>query len=155
MPSYVPDITSYDYDAPLSESGQYTSKYEATREMIALYDPLYDILSHPERPENPQPTVYTDVSLSEFIPYWNIIENVPEQFRESLTKPTPMEQLNVNNGNGQSYGYIVYRKTLVLKPGMKLKIRGHPRDLVQLMVNGVQVNDLLFVFFDFVMTLGS
>ena len=43
-PSYVPDITSYDYDAPLSESGQYTDKYAATREMIAQYDPLYDIL---------------------------------------------------------------------------------------------------------------
>ena len=38
-----------------------------------------------------------------------------------------MEQLDINNGNGQSYGYIVYRKTLVLRPGMKIKIRGHPR----------------------------
>lgn len=44
---------SYDYDAPLSESGQYTAKYNATREMIASYDPLYDILrcsmAHMER----------------------------------------------------------------------------------------------------------
>ena len=30
-PSYVPDVTSYDYDAPLSESGGYTAKYNATR----------------------------------------------------------------------------------------------------------------------------
>ena len=43
-PSYVPDVTSYDYDAPLTESGQYTAKYNATREMIAAYDPLYDSL---------------------------------------------------------------------------------------------------------------
>ena len=42
-----------------------------------------------------------------------------------------MEQLDINNENGQSYGYIVYRKTLVLQAGMTLKIRGHPRDLVQ------------------------
>ena len=28
-PSYVPDVTSYDYDAPLTESGQYTAKYNA------------------------------------------------------------------------------------------------------------------------------
>ena len=47
-----------------------------------------------------------------------------------------MEQLDINNGNGQSYGYIVYRKTLVLRPGMKLKIRGHPRDLVQVIIFG-------------------
>ena len=37
---------SYDYDAPLSECGQYTAKYNATREMIAGYDPLYDILRY-------------------------------------------------------------------------------------------------------------
>ena len=43
-PSYVPDVTSYDYDAPLTESGQYTAKYNATREMIAAYDPLYATL---------------------------------------------------------------------------------------------------------------
>ena len=89
------------------------------------------VSSHPELPASPRPTVYSDVTISEFIPYWNIIENVPEQSRETRTKPTPMEQLDINNGNGQSYGYIVYRKTLVLRPGMKLKIRGHPRDLVQ------------------------
>ena len=66
-----------------------------------------------------------------------------------------MEQLNVNNGNGQSYGYIVYRKTLVLKPGMKLKIRGHPRDLVQVMVNGVQVNDPIYNLLDLGKNFGS
>ena len=30
-PSYVPDVTSYDYNAPLSECGAYTAKYNATR----------------------------------------------------------------------------------------------------------------------------
>jgi len=154
-PSYVPDVTSYDYDAPLTESGQYTAKYNATREMIAAYDPLYETLSHPEQPASPQPTVYSDVTISEFIPYWNIIENVPEQSRESRNKPTPMEQLDINNGNGQSYGYIVYRKTLVLRPGMKIKIRGHPRDLVQMMVNGVQVNEGVFNLADLGRNFGS
>ena len=38
-PSYVPDVTSYDYDAPLSECGGYTAKYNATRSNVspALY----------------------------------------------------------------------------------------------------------------------
>jgi len=155
MPSYVPDVTSYDYDAPLSESGQYKPKYYATKEMIEQYDPLYDLLSHPDVPPVPNTTVYSDVTLSEFIPYWNIIENVPEQFRESHSKPTPMEQLNINNGNGQSFGYIVYRKSLVLKPGMTLTIRGHPRDLVQVMVNGVQVNDPIYNLADLGRNFGS
>ena len=76
--------------------------------------------------------------------------------RETLVKPTWMEALSVNGGNGQSYGYIVYRlaivnergwqrsfyirrdhiqtshrKEVTLHVGSVLKIRGHPRDLVQ------------------------
>ena len=113
------------------------------------------VFSHPDVPPVPNTTVYSDVTLSEFIPYWNIIENVPEQFRESHSKPTPMEQLNINNGNGQSFGYIVYRKSLVLKPGMTLTIRGHPRDLVQVMVNGVQVNDPIYNLADLGRNFGS
>ena len=66
-----------------------------------------------------------------------------------------MEQLNINNGNGQSYGYIVYRKTLVLRPGMKLTIRGHPRDLVQLMINGIQVNPGIYNLADLGKNFGS
>jgi hypothetical protein len=67
--------------------------------------------------------------------------------REVLQKPTHMEALNVSDGNGQSYGYIVYRyivhryivylqnctcrKEVALHAGSVLTIRGHPRDLVQ------------------------
>ena len=109
-------------------SGELT---ELIKGKVSQSNPGVSILSHPEMPETPKPTVYSDVTISEFIPYWNIIENVPEQSRETRNKPTWMEQLDINNGNGQGYGYIVYRKTLVLQAGMKLKIRGHPRDLVQ------------------------
>ena len=102
---------------------------------------------HPEPPASPELRVYADVTLSEFIPYRDIIENVPQQYRETHNKPVSMEMLDVNNGNGQSYGYIVYRKNLVLKSGMKLTIRGHPRDIVQVLVNGVQVSRI-FSFTD-------
>ena len=61
--------------------------------------------------------------------------------RENSDKLLSMEQLRVNKGNGQSYGYIVYRKRMNLKDGAKIKIRGHVRDLLQLMINGVMVND--------------
>ena len=54
-----------------------------------------------------------------------------------------MEQLEfLNQGNGQSYGYIVYRKKISnLKSGSTLKIRGHVHDLLSAMVNGVMIND--------------
>lgn len=38
-----------------------------------------------------------------------LLLKVSSDLRESLVKPTWMEALSVNNGNGQSFGYIVYR----------------------------------------------
>lgn len=52
-----------------------------------------------------------------------------------------MEQLSINNGNGQSYGYIVYRKTLKIADGSKIVVRGHVTDLLQLMINGKMLNE--------------
>ncbi|GBP01304.1 Beta-galactosidase [Eumeta japonica] len=37
---YQPDITSYDYDAPMTEAGDPTSKYFALRDIIARYLPF-------------------------------------------------------------------------------------------------------------------
>ncbi|KAJ2952783.1 hypothetical protein O0L34_g7143 [Tuta absoluta] len=37
-PSYQPDITSYDYDAPLDEAGDPTPKYYAIRELMETYN---------------------------------------------------------------------------------------------------------------------
>ena len=70
--------------------------------------------------------------------------------RENSDKLLSMEQLRVNKGNGQSYGYIVYRKRMTLKDGAKIKIRGHVRDLLQLMINGVMMNDPILEIADLV-----
>ncbi|XP_054743642.1 beta-galactosidase [Anastrepha obliqua] len=40
---YQPDITSYDYDAPMDEAGDATSKYYKLREIIGRYLPLPNI----------------------------------------------------------------------------------------------------------------
>ncbi|CAF4538304.1 unnamed protein product, partial [Rotaria magnacalcarata] len=39
-PGYIPQPTSYDYDAPISEPGDITSKYMAIRNVIGKYLPL-------------------------------------------------------------------------------------------------------------------
>jgi len=72
-----------------------------------------------------------------------------------LLSPHLWKKLEINNGNGQSYGYIIYRKTLALQPGMVLKIRGHPRDLVQVMVNGIEVNPPILSDSDLLKKFGS
>ena len=68
--------------------------------------------------------------MTEYIPYWNIIQNIPAQFRQTSLNPLPMEKLDINDGNGQSYGYIVYRKRLPINQGSILSMRGRPRDLL-------------------------
>ncbi len=37
-PGFAPDVTSYDYDAPINEAGQTTPKYFELREMMAKYN---------------------------------------------------------------------------------------------------------------------
>ena len=34
VPAFVPDITSYDYDAPITEAGDLTEKYYAIKELL-------------------------------------------------------------------------------------------------------------------------
>ena len=68
-PFYANTVTSYDYDAPLTESGDYTEKYDKAAEMIAAYDPIASYLDKPERPAIVPETAYPEVQLTEFIPY--------------------------------------------------------------------------------------
>lgn len=47
-----------------------------------------------------------------------------------------MEDLAINNNNGQSYGYILYRKTASLSAGTHtIQTVGHVRDLAVLLVD--------------------
>lgn len=47
-----------------------------------------------------------------------------------------MEELPINNMNGQSYGFIVYRKSVDVTSGSVLLVRNHIRDLAQVVVGG-------------------
>ena len=47
-----------------------------------------------------------------------------------------MEDLPINNGSGQSFGFTVYRKTVEIEANSQLKIRGHIRDFAQILING-------------------
>lgn len=51
------DITSYDYDAPMSESGDATPKYHIIRDVIKDYLPLPNISIPVETPKMKLPTV--------------------------------------------------------------------------------------------------
>ena len=60
----------------------------------------------------------------------NVLFFQPEDHREFSNVLKSMEELPINNFNGQSYGYIVYRKKMPIKQGAVLSMRGRPRDLL-------------------------
>ena len=94
---YEPDVTSYDYDVPVAESGELRPKYFAMRDVITS-------VTHQQPPAPPAPLpsiVVPPIHLTEARPLWDAS---PVAVRSS--KPLSMEE------SGQSYGYILYRTHL-------------------------------------------
>jgi beta-galactosidase len=91
---YRPDVTSYDYDAALDESGRPTAKYFLFRDAIAKATGK----APPAVPEISAPVALPAVQFSEAASLWR---NLPDRVRTDhlLT----MEDLD------QAYGYILYR----------------------------------------------
>ncbi|KAG8434748.1 hypothetical protein GDO86_012918 [Hymenochirus boettgeri] len=124
---YQSDVTSYDYDAPLTESGDYTSKYFKIRELFGAYNgnPL------PPVPELTLKTSYGTVQLKRCLPLWDVLHLVGQPFKS--VEPVNMENLPVNGGNGQSYGYTLY-ETIIFGGG-KFHTKGNVRDRAQVFVS--------------------
>lgn len=104
---YEPDLTSYDYDAPINEQGGATEKYMALREAIGSY-------SKKKLPAIPAaiPTItIPDITLK---PYTSVWENLPAAVKS--VQPKTFEAY------GQDYGFMVYKTTLVGHKSGKLDI---------------------------------
>ena len=117
---YLPQTSSYDYDAALSESGRLTPKYFAFRDAIARH--LQRDL--PPVPASDAPIAIPRFPLSMSASLWDML---PRGVR--VERPRSMETF------GQSYGYILYRTHV---PG---PVRGDlaihdVRDYVQVYANG-------------------
>ncbi|CAG9766096.1 unnamed protein product [Ceutorhynchus assimilis] len=126
--------TSYDYDSPLSENGQYTSKYHIFKELVDAANPVKTFI--PDVPEATVPVAYDSVKLDRVIPFKTLLENNAPIIIES-DQLLPMEKLDINNNSGQSNGYIVYRKENVdLEANSVLTIEGKVCDHVLVLVNG-------------------
>ena len=92
--NYEPDVTSYDYDAPLDESGRPTQKYTLFRDVIAKATGI----APPPVPAVDPPIAVPAVELTQSASLW---QNLPGPVRSE--QPLTMEDL------GQAYGYILYR----------------------------------------------
>ncbi|KAL3042201.1 hypothetical protein OYC64_020197 [Pagothenia borchgrevinki] len=121
-PSYKALVPSYDYDAPLSEAGEYTPKYHLLRDLLSRYnrgDSLPDMTALHYREAYEPAIMYQHLSL------WDALSFTEGPFKSP--KPVNMENLPVNNGNGQSYGYTLYETTItsggLLKSGDNVRDR--------------------------------
>lgn len=102
---YQPDISAYDYDAPLTEAGDYTDKYVMIKEVIAKHNNITTKL--PQTPALLERVAYPSLAIEGQLLLNEIIDSIPEKFERP--EVIPMEQLPINNNSGQSYGYILYR----------------------------------------------
>ena len=94
--SYQPDISSYDYDAPIDEAGRPTTKFFLIREVTAKYLPAGSRL-----PELPAPLPVIE------IPRFELREVAA--LDGLLGKPTHSDQPLSMEALGQNYGFVLYR----------------------------------------------
>ena len=94
--SYQPDISSYDYDAPIDEAGRPTRKFSLIREIVAKYSPPGAHL-----PDLPAPLPMIEIPQVELREVAALDDLLGKPVHSE--QPLPMEAL------GQSYGFVLYR----------------------------------------------
>ncbi|MCE1200224.1 MAG: beta-galactosidase, partial [Marinilabiliales bacterium] len=98
--TYQPDVTSYDYDAPVNEMGQPTPKYLALRKLFESYLPKKQKL--PAIPASPGVIALPEITLSRTASLWDALPAA-----QRSVQPKPMEM------TGQKAGLILYRTHLI------------------------------------------
>ncbi|HWB26438.1 MAG TPA: beta-galactosidase family protein [Chitinophagaceae bacterium] len=121
---FQPDITSYDYDAPITEQGQPTPKYYMLRNLIKQYV-SYKI---PEVPAAPKTITIPLVTLAPFTTIW---KELPAPV--TSPQPRPMEYY------GQNQGLILYRTKLIGHKSGTLTIT-EPHDFAMIFIDGKLVD---------------
>ncbi|WP_054027571.1 glycoside hydrolase family 35 protein [Bacillus sp. FJAT-28004] len=94
--TYMPTITSYDYDVLISESGDVTDKFYAVREVVSKYVDLGPL----ELPEPIKKKAYGQVQMTQQAVLFDSLDKLSTPVQR--TCPDPMELL------GQNYGFIMY-----------------------------------------------
>jgi len=119
---YEPQISSYDYDAPLDEAGNATHKFMEFRKVIQKYLPGGTVL--PEVPAVKPSVVLPIINFTRTTSLFNILP-------KAISNKTPLTFEALNQG----YGFVLYRTILQNpQPGM-LKIE-ELRDYGIVFING-------------------
>lgn len=127
-PGFAPDVTSYDYDAPISESGQPTPKYWKLRETLLKYmgGEMQAAVPSVIKPISIPAFAFTEVAT-----LW---ENLPEAKED--------EEIKTMEEYGQGFGCILYRTMLpeITMPSLLTVNDAH--DFAQIFIDGKYIGRL-------------
>lgn len=129
FPNYSPTCTSYDYDAPISESGKVTPKYFEVRKLLEKYLPEGESL--PEIPDS-IPTIS--------IPSFELTQTAP--LFENLPEPKVSEDVKSMEFFDQGWGSILYRTKLEKSDKPQSLIITEAHDWTQVFIDGRKIATL-------------
>ncbi|WP_413758969.1 glycoside hydrolase family 35 protein [Streptomyces sp. MMBL 11-3] len=124
--AYEPVVTSYDYDAALTESGDPGPKYHAFREVIARHAPVPDEPAPGPSPKLPDTVVELD-GRAALLAHVDALAAPPVR---AGADPVTMEEL------GLRAGYALYRTTVPAAGDGVLRFAGGVGDRAQVFVDG-------------------
>lgn len=123
---YMPTVTSYDYDAPLDESGRTTPKYFIFRDAIAKATGIAPPPVPAVEPAIAAPAFRMDAAVS----LW-----------QALPRPVRSARLLSMEDLDQAYGYILYR-TVIARPVRGELVLDQLHDYAQVYANGALIGTL-------------
>lgn len=127
-----PDLTSYDYGAPISEAGWVTPKYDSIRTAIKAYA-KYSV------PEPPKPIPVIAIPEIKLDKVYNLLDEAERGKAVESDTPLTFEQL------GQGYGYVLYTRKFNQPISGTLDLSGL-RDYAVVYVDGERIGELNRVF---------
>ncbi len=127
-PGFAPDVTSYDYDAPISESGQTTPKYWALRQTLSKY------MAGEKQAKVPRPISTISIPAFSFTEVAPLFDNLPA--------PKQDEDIRTMEDYDQGFGSILYRTALPEIRSNSLLTVNDVHDYGQVFIDGKYVGKL-------------
>ncbi len=129
FPNFSPTCTSYDYDAPISESGKVTPKYFEVRQLLEKYLPKGESLA--KIPDSIPTISIPSIQLNEVA---SVFDNLP-----AAKKSRDIHSMEFFN---QGWGSIVYRTTLPKSDEEQLLVITEAHDWAQVFIDGEKIGTL-------------
>ena len=131
-PGFAPDVTSYDYDAPINEYGLATPKYHELREMMAKYNDGKRLPTVPKAP-----MLIITVPKFELTEFSSMLNGVDPDLKIPISKGT----LKTFEEMDMGWGSMLYSTTLpdISEPSV---LTGDFHDFAQVFVNGKYIGKI-------------